>query len=224
MDNGKTKEVISQFDTIANLPDNWDHNQQYQKYLLEQIRIKRNIGLDIGCGTGELARKLKNYCSKVIGIDISPGMIKEAKNRNRETDIEFITTDVEEYLSITNNTFDVVISIATFHHLAMERIFNLIKTKLNKDGVLLILDLYRQQTVFEYMLSILATLCNPIMYLIKRGSLFNTKEEKNAWKDHFKYDKYSTIKEIRRIAEKELGDVSIRRHLFWRYSLIYIKR
>ena len=156
MDNGKIKEVIAQFDAIARLPDHWDHNQQYQKYLLKKIGIKRNIRVDLGCGTGELTRQLKKYCSKVVGIDISPGMIDEAKKRNSERDIEYITSDVEEYLTTTSSTFDVVISIATFHHLDMRRVFKIIRAKLGKDGVLLILDLYKRHTLYEYMLS---TLC-----------------------------------------------------------------
>jgi hypothetical protein len=59
--------------------------------------------------------------------------------------------------------------------------------------------------------------------MIKRGSFRNTKEEREAWKDHFRYDKYSTIKEIRDIAKKTVGSVKIKHHLFWRYSLIYVK-
>jgi len=149
------------------LPDPWDHNQQYQKYLLKKVGIHRNIGIDLGCGTGELTRQLKKYCSKIVGIDIPPGMIEEAKKRNSKRDIKYITSDVEEYLTTTNATFGVVLSVATFHYLDMGRVLKIIRTKLGKGGVLLILDLYKRHTLYEYMLSILATLCNPIVYLIK---------------------------------------------------------
>ena len=223
MDNGKTVEVIQQFDEIALLPDYWDHNQQYQPYLLSKLDGPKENCLDIGCGTGELTGKLKKYCQNVVGIDISPKMIEEAKRRHSKDDIEFIKANIEGYLSTTQKTFDVVISIATFHHLDMERVLRSIKGKLNKDGLLLILDLYKQHTFYEQILSVVATICNPIMCVIKRRSLFATEEEQKAWKDHFKYDKYSTIREIREIAEKELGQISIKRHLFWRYTLVYRK-
>jgi 2-polyprenyl-3-methyl-5-hydroxy-6-metoxy-1,4-benzoquinol methylase len=223
MDNGKTQEVIHQFDKIAQLPDYWDHNQQYQPYLLSQIDEPKEYGLDIGCGTGELTDKLVKYCKHVVGIDISTRMIEEAKKRHNKDNIEFITNDIDKYFSSTQRTFDVVISIATFHHLDMEKVLKSINSKLNKGGILLILDLYKQHSLYEQILSVVATICNPIMYLIKRRSLFNTEEERNAWEDHFKYDKYTTIEEIREIAKKELGQISIKRHLFWRYSLVYRK-
>lgn len=221
MDNGKTYEVIQQFDKIARLPDYWDHNQQYQSYLLSQIDGSKEYGLDIGCETGELTGMLKKYCMHVVGIDISPIMIQEAKIRNSKNGIEFIKCDIEEFLSTTKKTFDVVISIATFHHLDIETTLRSIKSKLNKNGLLLILDIYKQQTFYEQILSMTATICNPIMSLFKRHSMFPTEEERKLWKDHFKYDTYNTIREIREIAEKTLGQISIKRHLFWRYTLIY---
>ena len=223
MDNGRTKEVISQFDEIAKLPDYWDHNQQYQDYLLKQIKDNQNYGLDIGCGTGELTKKLALQCRKAIGIDISKAMIEEAKKRSNNTNIEFLNIDIDSFLNESMDMYDVIISIATFHHLDMETTLMKLKSKLNANGMILILDLYKNATIFEYLLSLVATICNPFIYLIRRGSFRNTKEEREAWKDHFQYDKYNTVKEIKETARKTLGNVKIRHHLFWRYSLIYIK-
>ena len=223
MDNGRTKEVISQFDEIAKLPDYWDHNQQYQDYLLKQIRDHQNTGLDIGCGTGELTKKLALQCRKTIGIDISKAMIEEAKKRSNNTNIDFLNIDIDSFMNESIDMYDVIISIATFHHLDMENTLMKLKSKLNANGMILILDLYKNATILEYFLSLVATICNPFIYLIRRGSFRNTKEEREAWKDHFQYDKYSTIKEIRETARRTLGNVKIRHHLFWRYSLIYSK-
>jgi hypothetical protein len=47
MDNGNDVDVIKQFDKIALLPDKWDHNQQYQKYLLKHV--PNNCNPYIGC-------------------------------------------------------------------------------------------------------------------------------------------------------------------------------
>ena len=223
MDNGRTKEVISQFDEIAKLPDYWDHNQQYQDYLLKQIRDHQNTGLDIGCGTGELTKKLALQCRKTIGIDISKAMIEEAKKRSNNTNIDFLNIDIDSFMNESIDMYDVIISIATFHHLDMENTLMKLKSKLNANGMILILDLYKNATILEYFLSLVATICNPFVYLIRRGSFRNTKEEREAWKDHFQYDKYSTIKEIKETARRTLGNVKIRYHLFWRYSLIYSK-
>ena len=224
MDNGTSKEVITQFDEIAKLPDYWDHNQQYQNYLLKKVKDNQITGLDIGCGTGELTTKLALRCKKTIGIDISRTMIEEAVKRSNNSSIEFFNIDIDTFLNESNNMYDVMISIATFHHLDMEKTLIKLKSKLNTNGMILILDLYETETLFEYVLSLVAAICNPFVYLLKRGSFRNTTEERKAWKGHFQYDKYSTIKEIKETARKTLGNVKIRHHLFWRYSLIYIKK
>jgi ubiquinone/menaquinone biosynthesis C-methylase UbiE len=82
MENGNDENVIKQFDKIAFLPDQWDHNQQYQNYLLKNILPNCSCILDVGCGTGELTKKLAPYSAEVIGIDVSENMINEAKKWN----------------------------------------------------------------------------------------------------------------------------------------------
>ena len=223
MNNGISKEVISQFDKISELPDCWDHNQQYQKHLLSKINTTQGVALDIGCGTGEFTKKLSSLFSKVIGIDVSPKMIDEAKKRNNPSNVDFINVDVETYLKTTEEKYDLIISIATFHHLEYASVLNHIYDKLQSNGMLVILDLYKIDTLYEYFLSFIAKILNPFAYLIHRGTFSATREEKELWRPHLQYDKYTTLKEIRQIGNSVLGNVEIKRHLFWRYSLIYRK-
>ncbi|ARP42725.1 hypothetical protein GTHT12_01174 [Geobacillus thermodenitrificans] len=42
-------------------------------------------------------------------------------------------------------------------------------------------------------------------------------------KDHIKHDVYMPLKDIRKIVNSILPNAIIRRHLFWRYSLIWKK-
>jgi SAM-dependent methyltransferase len=58
MENGPSPEVIRQFNRIALLPDRWDHNRQYHRFLLDHIVENRDSALDVGCGTGEFTREL----------------------------------------------------------------------------------------------------------------------------------------------------------------------
>jgi len=53
--------------------------------------------LDLGCGVGNLTRKIKEITNgKVVGIDPSEGMIKEAIEKSRGLDIAFEVKSVEE--------------------------------------------------------------------------------------------------------------------------------
>ncbi len=66
--------------------------------LLGLIEIKRNDDvLDLGCGTGNLTRKLRAITDGVVaGVDASPGMIREAESGSRGIDIRFQTKTAED--------------------------------------------------------------------------------------------------------------------------------
>lgn len=73
--------------------------------------------LELGCGTGELTKELQGY-EKLICIDISKEMISLAKTKvDKDSKIEFLKTDLLEYVMSTKETFDVVVSTYTLHHL-----------------------------------------------------------------------------------------------------------
>jgi predicted TPR repeat methyltransferase len=57
-----------------------------------------NCILDVGCGTGELTKRLTPYSTEVIGIDVSKNMINEARKRNSDDKINYINISVEKYL------------------------------------------------------------------------------------------------------------------------------
>ncbi|MCF8095217.1 MAG: metalloregulator ArsR/SmtB family transcription factor [Desulfobacteraceae bacterium] len=42
---------------------------------------KYEVGVDLGCGTGELLDAMNNHAAKVIGVDSSPRMLEEARKR-----------------------------------------------------------------------------------------------------------------------------------------------
>lgn len=86
----------------------------------------KDIILDIGCGTGNQLIELSKKIKLAIGIDISEGMIKQAKEnvkREGKNNIEFfIGTFLEPNLNIALGEKHVtkIISNYALHHLAME--------------------------------------------------------------------------------------------------------
>lgn len=64
--------------------------------------------LDAGCGTGNLAVKLNQAGSQVIGIDYSNEMITKARKKNERIKFEF--ADLDAQLSFVDNTFDGIVS------------------------------------------------------------------------------------------------------------------
>ena len=72
---------------------------------------KDDVILDLGCGTGDLTKKISSSCKEVIGIDSSLEMIQVAGRKYHE--ISFYHMDAED-LDI-NITFDAVFSNAVLH-------------------------------------------------------------------------------------------------------------
>ncbi|MCK9368626.1 class I SAM-dependent methyltransferase [Candidatus Dojkabacteria bacterium] len=60
--------------------------------------------LDLGCGEGILSRAVNGYKS-YIGLDISRGLIEEAKKKNKNPNASFEVMDVSRDLKIEKNDF-----------------------------------------------------------------------------------------------------------------------
>ena len=81
-------------------PDLYDDKHDFVfKFGEEIVKLlnpkKGETILDIGCGTGDLTKKISEQCGKVIGIDNSNEMIQSAQKKYPE--ISFIHNDAKNY-------------------------------------------------------------------------------------------------------------------------------
>lgn len=53
------------------------------------------------------------------------------------------------------------------------------------------------------------------------GRLQPSAAVRKAWEQHGKHDSYSTVGEMRALADEILPGAVVKRHLLWRYSLVY---
>ena len=101
--------------------DYWNANLYDQKHsfvskygnnLIELLDPKQSEKiLDLGCGTGDLAKKLADLGVSVVGIDYSNNMVMEA--RKKYPQISFEVRDVTDLGY--RDEFDAVFSNATLH-------------------------------------------------------------------------------------------------------------
>lgn len=92
-----------------------------QEKIIKYAQIKdRESILDVGCGSGGLVIKIKSIHpnSKVIGVDPDPKILNIARKKviRNNLDIELLNAWAEK-LPFESQSFDVVISSLTFHHL-----------------------------------------------------------------------------------------------------------
>ena len=220
-------DIQTDFDRLAQFSGEdhvWDHNNHYHGYLLKHVPQRCDEALEIGCGTGMFSRALAKKAKHVTAIDLSPEMIRRAKERSTGArNIDFEVKDVLHW-DLPDAHFDCIASIATLHHLAMEDILSKIKRALKPNGVLLVVDLLQETGgIGMYARGAIAIAMSAALKLIKNGRAQNSAEEQAAWEAHGKDDHYLTIPELQRICDDVLPGAQLKQHLLWRYSLVWKK-
>jgi ubiquinone/menaquinone biosynthesis C-methylase UbiE len=216
--------IQSDFDRIALLADeNWNHNAQYHRYLINKIPEQCRHILEIGCGTGGFSRLLAQRAERVLAIDLSSQMIRLAQESSKlYPNIDFVTSDAMTY-HLPENQFDCIATLTTLHHLPMETILRKIKMALKPGGVFVCLDLYQRSNLSDLFFDSVAYPANLFLSLIKTGKPRPSKEVREAYAEHGKTDTYLTLPQIEQICADILPGALVSRHLFWRYSIIWKK-
>jgi ubiquinone/menaquinone biosynthesis C-methylase UbiE len=107
----------------------WTKDEGYLDAILVMGDFKSDdFVLDVGVGTGAVAKKIKPYVEHVIGIDISDSMLKKGEWDGMST----IKWNICDAL-FTNNIFDKIVARMVFHHIvdnldiAIMRCYDLLK-------------------------------------------------------------------------------------------------
>ena len=217
--------IRADFDRIALLSrDGWDHNSHYHDFLLKQLSPRCTDALEIGCGTGAFSRLLASRSDRVLALDLSPQMIRVARERSEQySNIDFQVADAMTW-EFPTEQFDCVASIATLHHLPIGETLLKMKGALKINGTLIILDLFQAERLSDILTSALAVPANIILKSINTGRLREPREVRKAWAEHGRRDSYPTLSQVRQICTSVLPGAKVRKHLLWRYSMIWKKK
>jgi len=216
--------VEADFDRLALLDDEgWTANNHYHGALLKYVPENCGQALEIGCGTGAFARELAARCRRVVALDLSVEMIRVARSRSARFDnVEFQLADAMTW-GFPQSQFDFICSIATLHHLEQRELFVKMRDALRPGGVLVVLDLVESNGLVERMLDVIGLGVSGSLRLLRNGRLKPPPEVRKAWEEHGKHDHYSTITQMRALANEILPGSNVTRRLLWRYMLVYRK-
>lgn len=224
-----TQKVREDFDRIAVLSeeDGWDHNAHYHPFLLGQLPPRLHEALEVGCGTGAFARALAERSKRVLAVDLSPRMVEVAKARSKGyPNIEYEVADANSW-PFSEGRFGCVASITTLHHLPLAPTLRKMGSALRPGGTLLVLDLYKVRSATDLLVGAAGFPTSKAIRLAKTGALRGLRrspEIQQAWEEHYATDVFPTLAELRAAcAEAGLRGAKVRRHLLWRYSLVWRK-
>lgn len=221
----QTPETIRRdFDRVALASDErWNHNAHYHGRLLTQIPERRGQALEIGCGTGGFARLLAVRAERVLAIDLSPQMIRLARERSATyANIEFVEGDVMSQ-QFSDEQFDCVATLTTLHHLPIKAALTKVKNILKPGGVFVCLDLYQRSTLTDLLSDCVAYPAAVLLRTIKTGRPKPPRDVRAAYAEHEKTDTYLTLPQIKQACADILPGSLVRRHLLWRYSVVWRK-
>lgn len=220
-----TPDIQADFDRIALLSqEGWSHNGHYHGYLLSHFPRRCEAALEIGCGTGAFARLLAQRADRVVALDLSPRMIETAKARSQDhPNIAFQVADAASW-PFPAEAFDCVACIATLHHLPNEETLLKMSGALRVGGTLGILDLFKGAGMVDVLQAMVAMPASVALSLAKNRRVRDSRPVREAWAAHGRNDVYPSLADVRHICKRVLPGARVRRHLFWRYSIIWTKK
>lgn len=192
----------------------------YEAYLLRHVPPACGAALEIGCGTGEFARRLARQADHVDALDLSPEMIRVARARSAGIPtLAFRVADVAAAPPAAE-AYDCVVSIGTLHHLDAPRALRDMRAALRPGGTLLLLDLLHRPGLRGLPRNVLAGAVHLLRRLRRRnpgqpGAL------RAAYAAHGRGERYLTMPGVRALCAAELPGAEVREHLLWRWSAVW---
>ncbi|WP_434448427.1 class I SAM-dependent methyltransferase [Lentzea sp. E54] len=189
----------------------WNHNEWYRRWLLRQLPSGAETALDVGCGLGDLARSLP--ARQVTAIDASARMIERARATSAR--VNWVHGDV---LTHELGRYDVVTAEASMHHLPLREGLARLAALTKPGGLLIVVGLYLTSTRADYAMELVTLPANAIVGLVKAANGTGGKPHDTEMPMVMTAP---TLPEIRAAAAEVVPGARVRRHLFWRYSLVW---
>jgi SAM-dependent methyltransferase len=178
--------------------------------------------LDVGCGTGSLTRRLKRLVPQVTGIDRDARSIEVARAHPDAADIGYL---LEDFFSapLEPGSFDLITSIASLHHMDAAAALRRMPELLRPGGVLAVVGLARDSWPAGLCAAVPAVIGNRLHRATAAIRSRAAGGPASAYHPPIVWPPPLSYREMRRLAVHLMPGVRYRRHLYWRYSLVWTK-
>ena len=203
-------------------PEPWSHNLHYHRVIVDAIPGGCERALDVGCGTGALTRRLKRLVPHVTGIDRDERSIQLARAHPGATGIRYLQADFLT-ASFEPASLDLVTSIASLHHMDARAALRRMSDLLRPGGVLAVVGLARAGTPTDLAPEIPAVIGTQLHRAASSVRRRRAAGPAMPYQPPVIWPPPLTYRDMRRLATDVLPGARYRRHLYWRYSLVWAK-
>lgn len=144
----------------------WDHNAHYHRRILRQPPAHADRGLDVGCDTGELARRVAPHVRQLDGLDVDDAVIATARRLTPDSlSIQYAQGDL--LTADLRRRYGAITAVAVLHRMPLEPALQRLRDLLAPGGTLVVLGVYRQLTPTDHLISTAALPANLLMGAVK---------------------------------------------------------
>lgn len=207
----------------------WNHNEHFHGWILRNLPDRRRHALDVGCGTGVLVETLARSFTQVTGVDADSGMVEAARRRiATNTRASVHRSDVADFApAAEEGAFDLITMVAVLHHLDLDATLERIPGLLAPGGRLLVVGLARVDSPTDWMIDLVSVALNPLVGLIKHPRAVRRPSSPARPAPVGPVmpirDATLTLADVGTAATAALPGCSLRRRLFFRYTLRWDK-
>lgn len=199
----------------------WSHNDAYAPWVLRQAHKVRKGGgtraLDVGCGTGNLVRRLAEVMPEVAGLE-PHGPTAETAEANARG-LPNVTVRHSGFAEDEGSGYDLITFVAVLHHLPLRETLSTVRARLAPGGRLVIVGV-AQDTPADWPWWLLSTLLNPLVGLVVHP---RAAAEPPVHMTAPSRPADETYAQLARIIPDELPGARMRRGLFWRYTAVWVR-
>ncbi|MFJ3190599.1 class I SAM-dependent methyltransferase [Streptomyces halstedii] len=195
----------------------WDHNAHYHRWILRQLPRRYGSALDIGSGSGDLARLLASRSGAVHGIDVDPTITERAREfTDPAVPVTFTVGDALE--EVPPGPYDVITCVATIHHVPFDDALIRFRQHLAPGGTLVVVGVYRPRSLSDHLIDAVAIPANLVVAWIRNKG---RKAPRPASMTAPTRPATMTFADMVREARQALPGARLHRRLFWRYTLLW---
>ena len=197
----------------APCPRYWNHNVHYEPVILAAVPPGCGTALEVGCGDGRMLPALAARCREVTGIDSDARMISLARRNCAGT--PNVALIERNFLAqpFSRESFDFACANTVLHHMDFRAALGALRDLVRPGGRIAVVGLGRDTFPADLPRVLVASPVNRVLRAVhgEGGAGAPVCEPDMTWA------------QARAAALEVLPGARYRRHLLWRYSLVWRK-